>query len=719
MSLSTMSLSTKIFAGLFLGIAAGLFFGEMTAFLDPVGDGFVQLLKMAVLPYIVVSLVAGLGRLNYGMARDLFLRVGGILLLIWAVTFAVIAVVPLTFPDLESASFFSTALLETPKPFDFLQFIPENPFGSMANNVVPAVVVFSIALGVALMGVENKDTLIENLEILGSALTRVMVFVARLTPIGVFAIAASSAGTMRLAELGRLQVYVIVYSATCLLLTFCVLPALATTLAPVRYRDILSRTKDALVTAFATDSLLVVLPMLSGEGKGLVSQVGQDTEGADSAVDVIVPASFNFPNVGKLLQLSFVLFAAWFTESVVSLAAYLNLMVSGLFGFFGKPVAAMPFLLDQLRIPADMFQLYLASGVVASRFGTLAAAMQTFVLAVVGALAMAGLARFRWPKFLTATVVSVALLGVFVVSARAYFQQALSGGYDKGEIIAQMQVLDEVRTAKVYRIQPDSLGEDLSRPALDRIRERGFIRVGYVEGNPPFQFFNGADKLVGFDSAMTQNLAGELGVDLEFVPAKRGRLAFALNQGRCDLIMSGIVVTPERAEQMALSTPYLDMTLAFVVRDHQRSDFESREAIQSLDSPRIAVFESVPYFVAVARELAPNAELVPIQSPKEFFEDDGTRFDALEYTAEMGAAYSLLNPEFSVAIPHPDIVKIPVAYAMALGDPTLLSFIDAWVDLKQKDGTIQRHYDYWILGQDAAPPTPRWSVIRDVLHWVD
>ena len=58
-----MSLSARIFTGLFLGVAVGVFVGEATAFLAPVGDGFIQLLKMAVLPYIVVSLIAGLGRL--------------------------------------------------------------------------------------------------------------------------------------------------------------------------------------------------------------------------------------------------------------------------------------------------------------------------------------------------------------------------------------------------------------------------------------------------------------------------------------------------------------------------------------------------------------------------------------------------------------------------------------------------------------------------------
>ena len=705
--------------GLFLGIATGLFVGEPAAVLQPVGDAFVQLLKMAVLPYIMVSLMTGLGRLSHAEVRVLGVRVGGILLLIWAVTFLTVSVVPLTFPELQSASFFSTTLLEVPQPFDFLQFIPANPFKSMANNIVPAVVLFSIAVGVALMGVENKNTLIDTLEVFGEALTRVMHFVTRLTPIGVYAIAASSAGTMRLEELDRLQVYVIAYIVISLALTFFVLPALVTSLTPLRYRDILSRTKDALVTAFATDSLLVVLPMLSEQGKALVREAGSTEEGSDSVVDVIVPASFNFPNVGKLLQLSFVLFAAWFTDVAVTLAGYAKLYVAGLFGFFGKPVAAMPFLLDLMRIPADMFQLYMASGILVARFGTLASTMQTFVIAVLGALAVAGLLRIRVRSLVTAAFLTVAWLAVFVVGGRAYFQYALEGAYDKDQIIAQMQLMSAGPSAVVHDVLPPSPDPDPSRPTLERIRLRGFIRVGHVPGSLPYAFFNGKGEMVGFDAAMAHDLARELGVDLEFVPVAPEEYASALDEGRVDILMSAIVVSPQRVETMGQSTPYMDMTLAFLVNDHLREDFGSREAIQKLEAPRIGVFDFLPYFVEIVKQIAPNAVLVPVQTPEEFLDDTEDRFDALEFTAEMGSAYSLLYPQFSVAIPHPDVVKLPLTYPVRLGDDRMLSYINTWVDLKKKDGTIRRYYDHWILGKDANPREPRWSVMRDVLHWVN
>ena len=58
-------LSGMIFIGLALGIASGLFFGEMVGFLEVVGEAWIALLQMTVLPYVMFSLIVGLGRLGY------------------------------------------------------------------------------------------------------------------------------------------------------------------------------------------------------------------------------------------------------------------------------------------------------------------------------------------------------------------------------------------------------------------------------------------------------------------------------------------------------------------------------------------------------------------------------------------------------------------------------------------------------------------------------
>ena len=69
------SLSIKTLIGLSLGAACGLFLGEPCGKLQILGDAFVGLLQMTVLPYISLSLIASLGRLTAQQASRLVIQV--------------------------------------------------------------------------------------------------------------------------------------------------------------------------------------------------------------------------------------------------------------------------------------------------------------------------------------------------------------------------------------------------------------------------------------------------------------------------------------------------------------------------------------------------------------------------------------------------------------------------------------------------------------------
>jgi Na+/H+-dicarboxylate symporter len=354
-----MSLSTQVLVGLVLGLLAGVCFGERMEPLQEVGKAFILLLQMPVPPYITLSLITGLGQLNYQQVKMLALKVGSLLVLSWGLALAAMFVMPLTFPIWQSASFFSTSLITKPEEINFLTlFIPANPFYSFANNLVPAVVLFSAAVGLALIGIEQKQGLLANLTVLNRAVTRVTHFVATLTPIGVFAVVASAAGTMRLEELLKLQVYLWTYMAIALVFTLWVLPSLIMSCTPLTYRQVVGQTQDILVTAFATGSSLIVLPMLIERSKDLLRQSALSTETTEATVEVIIPAFTSFPKIGTLLPMSFVLFAGWFAGASVPVAKYPVFAVTGLVSFFGSVNVAMPLLLDVLRIPVDLFQLY-------------------------------------------------------------------------------------------------------------------------------------------------------------------------------------------------------------------------------------------------------------------------------------------------------------------------------------------------------------------------
>ena len=212
-------------------------------------------------------------------------------------------------------------------------------------------------------------------------------------------------------------------------------------------------------------------------------------------------------------------------------------------------------------------------------------------------------------------------------------------------------------------------------------------------------------------------MARDLGVDLEFAPVEFDNMAQPLEEGYCDIVMSGITVTPDRLQHMSFFQSYMDNTVAFIVRDHRCHEFASMKSLKDIDTLKIGIVK-VSYFIDKAKDFLPQAELVLLHTPRTFFKKQGEDLDALLYSAEAGSSWCLLYPEYSVAIPHPAVVKAPLAYAMVRNDPEMLLFINSWIHLKKKDKTTDSLYDYWILGKDAKEKQPRWSVIRDVLHWV-
>ena len=80
-----LGLSARILIGLVAGVVLGLVIGERAAALQFVADGYVKLLQMTVLPYVVVSIIAGLGSLSAGQAKTLGVRVGTVIALLWVV----------------------------------------------------------------------------------------------------------------------------------------------------------------------------------------------------------------------------------------------------------------------------------------------------------------------------------------------------------------------------------------------------------------------------------------------------------------------------------------------------------------------------------------------------------------------------------------------------------------------------------------------------------
>jgi Na+/H+-dicarboxylate symporter/ABC-type amino acid transport substrate-binding protein len=705
------SLSTQILIGLVIGLFTGLFFGDKASALAIVGKAYIGLIQMSILPYMVVSLMLGIGSLSYEKARNLAITGGIVLIASWFLAFAIVFLMPLAFPSIKAGSFFSASLIEVAE-VDFIDlYIPVNPISSMARTVVPAAAVFSIAFGIALIGVENKQSLLDILTAISRTLTRIAMMVVKLTPVGVFAIAANAAGTMTIDEFGRLQSYIIPFIVATLLLTFWILPALAAALTPFSYREILKSGRDALTTGFVTGNLFITLPMLVESARKLFEDRNIRNDDTDNFVEVLVPTSFNFPNIGKLLTLLFVLFAGWFVGKSVALTDYPGFAVLGLFTLFGGVDLALPFLLDQMQIPSDMYQLYVVTGVLNSWFATLLAVMNLFAFTLVAACAATGAIIINWPRIFKFAIISLVIFAAALLGTRFVLSEMVS----KEDFMRRTLMQADIKKPKIADYKDIGTKAAISpKNPLNSIIKRGKLRVGYHPENLPFSFINDSGDLVGFDVELMHLLARKLKVEIEFVEWTYETVIRDLNQGKFDIAIGGLIVNPERLARVNFSNPYMNMTTAVVVKDHRRNDFKSWLWIDEKLDIRLGVVGERR--AKNVKQYLPNTEIVLLETYSEFFTDNPKGVDALVISAEAGSAWTILYPSYSVAVPEP-YLKANAAFAMPLATLDFEDFFNDWLQMEQTSGIIDELYDKWILGTTDVQKKSRWSIGRDLLRW--
>lgn len=714
-------LASWIILGMVLGIITGLFFGEYCSHLKIIGQIFIQLLQMTILPYIMTSLIVGIGGLSFQEARNLALRGGALLFVFWGMVLFTVFLMPMVFPTMESASFFSTNMVKEVPPTNYLElYIPSNPFSSMATSMIPAVVLFSLCLGVALIGIKEKKPLLNVLTVLKDALTKVARGVVYLTPIGVFAFAANAAGTLTVEQFAQLQVFFVTFIAVTCILTFIMFPLAVSIFTPFTIREIIGVSKDVLVTAFTTGNLFIVLPLITARVKELLmSREDYDKEHEDLP-EVIIPVTFNFPDAGQLSFLLFILFASWFAGNLISITRYPDLAFSGVLSFFGGANLAIPYMLNYFKLSLDFFQLYMVAGIVNGYFATMAAAMQLVCFTIICSYWMSGKTHFSMKRFVFNGSISLGVIILMLIGMKIYLTTTTDTTISQKNILEGMKLKDTVKFTIAKGPEDRSLLEKIlvQKNAPDRLRkiqESGVLKVGFNPNTMPFAFYNDKKELVGYDVQMAHYLAKDLGCEIKFIPFEQKDLEAALSNGVFDIAMSGVYIGLSRIDKMDFTKPYMEINPAVIVRDFNKKKFADVKAIRKAGNVKIAVLRGSLYEKEV-KKVFPAAEVILIDKYEAFF-DEEVEADMLVHSAEQGFTWTLLYPKYSVVILKELKHKTLVGYAIAKGDLPFLTYLNYWVSIQKLNKITDANYKYWVLGNVPELKKQRWCILNDVLGW--
>lgn len=702
-SLQNTPASLLIIIAMIVGLVVGATTSTVFTGVNEIANAFVMLLQMTALPYISLSLITGIGGLSSTKMSSTIKKSLIILLSLIALVLFFILLAPIAFPSWQSADFYSVNTIKTVQEFDLIElFIPTNPFYSFAHGLIPSVVMFSIFVGVGLMQVKAKKQTLLALIGLNNAIINVSSMVMKLAPLAIFCIALRAAATIDASQIDGLLVYIVTAGVLVFLLTFLILPAIVATITPFEYKDILKATRSAMITAFATGSFFIVIPLIVEKSKQLIETMNINNSTVKSnaimAPSIIIPISFSLPIGGKLLALLFVLFAAWFSGSQVGAGNYIDLLTIGLAQLFGSNSVAMPSLLELFNVPNSLFELFLvAENLIVGRFGALLSVIFSASLVILIATSIAKQFTFKWRSFSKYLIILPAISIIAFISLRFTFDSISYQYQGYKKFIERDFIILDIKNTVLKSPENTEVNSQPYVDVLTRIRERGFIRVGYFRDDLPYSFHNNEGKLVGFDIEIINLLADDLGVSIEFVRIFHKEAKKLLSSGYLDMT-TGVPVLPNNMKEFTLTVPYSSQSIAFIVKDERRSEFTDWKSIFSNEELIISIPE-LYYNENLIKRYFKHSKVWEISTPRLYFKEKYQHIDAMLFGAPTASAWTLLHPEYTVVAPKPAQPPLAMAFAINSEDRAFELFMRSWIQMKKQNKDIQHLFDYWIAGK--------------------
>lgn len=700
MNFKNIPAAAKIIVGMLLGIALGGYFQYVFMGVAAIGDGFIMLLQMTALPYITLSLITSIGALSPDSAKKTAKFGVALFIVLLSTMMVFILLIPIAFPDWQSASFYSANTIKSAPEVNFLKLlIPKNPFFAYANAVIPSVVVFSILLGAGLIRIKSKRSTIQVLNNLLTSVANMNSMVMKLAPIGVFCIAYKAAATIESGQIDGLMVYVTSTFFVVCIVSFLLLPAAIAAATPFTYSEVIKTSRAALLTGFATGSFFSILPTIIEDTKTKLEKLPKIGKGIENSPGIIVPITYSLPVGGKLITFIFVLFAAWFSGTGLSINEYAKLVFVGLPNLFGSSTAATAVMLNLFNIDTNLLDLYIVSdNIIVGRLGVIFSIMfSTCFTLLIGAF-IAGALKFNWKYAAKHSIIVIACFVLSLALLRNVFEQ-ISHQYQGYEKFVDRDFLYLNLTHEVYETPASDAA--VKRPFVDvltRIKQRGLLRVGYFIDDLPYSFHNKDGDLVGFDIEILQLLAKDLHVDIEFVRILRNQAQPFLNSGYLDMT-TGVPLLPDNMNHFTLTTSYSEQVVGILVKNDRRAEFSNWIDIFERKGLNIAIPETFYYKDQIERYFV-RSTVRKFETPRLLFREKYQYMDGMLFGAAAASAWSLLYPEYTVVVPKPIQPPVLMAFPINKNDHRFELFMRRWIEMKKQNGVIGRLFKYWIEGKD-------------------
>lgn len=233
-----------------------------------------------------------------------------------------------------------------------------------------------------------------------------------------------------------------------------------------------------------------------------------------------------------------------------------------------------------------------------------------------------------------------------------------------------------------------------SAPVLDRIVERGELRVGMTGDQPPLNIKSKSGSLIGLEADLAQVLASAMEVEAKFVVKPFGELLGALKSGEIDMVMSGMTITPKRNLDVAFVGPYVVSGKSILTKSATLAAADETGDINLENVSLVALEGSTSQ--RFVEEMLPKAKLTKSKT-----NTDAVRMvlegqaDAMVADMETCLIAVLRYPEADLATLAVPLTLEPIGIAVPPNDPLFLNLVQNYLAMLDGAGLLEELTKKW------------------------
>ncbi|UCG14005.1 MAG: transporter substrate-binding domain-containing protein [Deltaproteobacteria bacterium] len=236
--------------------------------------------------------------------------------------------------------------------------------------------------------------------------------------------------------------------------------------------------------------------------------------------------------------------------------------------------------------------------------------------------------------------------------------------------------------------------ETAAAPSLQRILQKGELVVGTAASMPPLNMTTKEGEIIGLEADLANHMARAMGVKLRLEAMEFSKLLSALEQGRVDMVISGMTITPTRNLKVAFIGPYFISGKAFLTK---LATIAAVEETTEINSPSVRLTalrgSTSQYFV---EEVLAKVQFVPAKDYDEAVQmviQDKVHAFVADYPICVVSVFRYPNQGLlSVITP---LTYEPLGIAVPADDPHLINWVENFLNTVEGSGEMEELKDRW------------------------